>query len=115
MQGLGSELTGIEVRVEAAAAPPESATGDGCGCLLVARTSTGCLLGSSGTGDTTSPSLLIALKAPKTGTAPIHTHDLGVKPALAWKRERGARVEGFCTAASRELVGDICNSACIDS
>ena len=50
-QVMGAELAGVHVRVEASAKPPERATGDGCGCLLVASTSTGCLLGSNGIGE----------------------------------------------------------------
>lgn len=47
---MGAELAGVDVRVEASARPPERAAGDGCGVLLVASTSSGCLLGSSGVG-----------------------------------------------------------------
>ena len=47
---MGAELAGVDVRVEASARPPERAAGDGCGVLLVAATSSGCLLGSSGVG-----------------------------------------------------------------
>jgi hypothetical protein len=55
-QALGeAELEGVEVTVEAGAEPPERAAGDGCGCLLVAATSTGCLLGASGVGAPPSP------------------------------------------------------------
>ncbi|KAK9834892.1 hypothetical protein WJX81_006902 [Elliptochloris bilobata] len=50
-EAMGKEFAGVEVSVEAAAKPPEHAAGDGCGCLLVASTSTGCLLGSSGVGE----------------------------------------------------------------
>ena len=50
VQAMGAELADVDVRVEASVRPPESAAGDGCGVLLVAATSTGCLLGSSGVG-----------------------------------------------------------------
>lgn len=49
-QAMGAELAGVDVHMDASAKPPERAAGDGCGCLLVASTSSGCLLGSSGTG-----------------------------------------------------------------
>lgn len=47
---MGAKLAGVDVRVEASARPPKRAAGDGCGVLLVAATSCGCLLGSSGVG-----------------------------------------------------------------
>ncbi len=63
-QALGeAELEGVEVTVEAGAEPPERAAGDGCGCLLVAATSTGCLLGASGVGAPRRPCLCPARPA----------------------------------------------------
>ena len=53
----------IAVRMETVHEPPERALGDGCGILMVARTSMGCLLGASGLGERGVPAEVIGQRA----------------------------------------------------
>ena len=53
-------LKHIPVQCETVAEPPEKALGDGTGIIIVAETSSGCLLGASGIGERGVPAEQIA-------------------------------------------------------